>query len=294
MVKGMCIRAMSYSNGRRKRRKCLAFVLGGGGARGALQVGAMRALFEAGLKPDLLVGTSIGAVNATGLALWGVDLNGLDVLERTWRDAADAYLLDPRLSRLLLRCLLGRPNTRATQQIAQFFASKGITSDVRFEHIEGVRLGMVGSDLDAGQPVIYGTDPTQSVLEGLLASIALPPWFAPVEKEGRHIVDGGFLSNLPIEPALTMGATEIIALDLNEMDTLSGYWGDGFVQYVEKLSYALNLRHVALETALAKARGVPVRHVQLKCPTQTPLWDFDNYQELIRTGYEIAKRAVPT
>ena len=51
--------------------KCLAFVLGGGGARGALQVGAFRALFEAGYQPDLLVGTSIGAVNAAGLAIVG-------------------------------------------------------------------------------------------------------------------------------------------------------------------------------------------------------------------------------
>lgn len=51
--------------------RCTAFVLGGGGSRGALQVGALRALLEAGIVPDLLVGTSIGAANAAGLALWG-------------------------------------------------------------------------------------------------------------------------------------------------------------------------------------------------------------------------------
>ncbi|HUI87687.1 MAG TPA: patatin-like phospholipase family protein, partial [Anaerolineales bacterium] len=66
-------------------KKCLAFVLGGGGARGAMQVGALRALFEAGLKPDLLVGTSIGAINATGLALWGVDLAGVEALEHAYQ-----------------------------------------------------------------------------------------------------------------------------------------------------------------------------------------------------------------
>ena len=68
--------------------KCLAFVLGGGGARGAMQVGALRALIEAGLKPDLLVGTSIGAVNATGLALWGVSLAGIEALELNALDKA--------------------------------------------------------------------------------------------------------------------------------------------------------------------------------------------------------------
>jgi NTE family protein len=62
--------------------KCLAFVLGGGGARGALQVGALRALFEAGYQPDLLVGTSIGAANAACLAFWGVNMDGIAALER--------------------------------------------------------------------------------------------------------------------------------------------------------------------------------------------------------------------
>ena len=55
----------------------LAFVLGGGGGRGALQVGALRALLEAGLQPDLLVGTSAGAVNATYLAMRGFNLETL-------------------------------------------------------------------------------------------------------------------------------------------------------------------------------------------------------------------------
>jgi NTE family protein len=65
-------------------KKCLAFVLGGGGARGALQVGALRALLESGLRPDLLVGTSIGAVNAVVLALSGLDLAGVEALDRRW------------------------------------------------------------------------------------------------------------------------------------------------------------------------------------------------------------------
>jgi len=64
--------------------KCTAFVLGSGGSRGALQVGALRALLEAGIVPDMLVGTSIGAANATGLVLWGVNLDGLAALERVW------------------------------------------------------------------------------------------------------------------------------------------------------------------------------------------------------------------
>jgi len=68
--------------------------IGGGGARGAMQVGALRALIEAGFRPDLLVGTSIGAVNAAGLALWGVDLTGIEALERAYAQIASANLMD--------------------------------------------------------------------------------------------------------------------------------------------------------------------------------------------------------
>src|SRR5512136_436224 len=88
--------------------KCLAFVLGGGGARGAMQVGTLRALFEAGYKPDLLVGTSIGAVNAAGLALWGVNQDGVTSLEWAYQGCSEARLMDPP-GRLVWHTLSGRP-----------------------------------------------------------------------------------------------------------------------------------------------------------------------------------------
>jgi len=72
-----------------------AFVLGGG-AQGALQVGALRALLEAGLQPDLMVGTSVGAINATYLAVHGATLASLDGLIQAWHDAAAARLSDGR------------------------------------------------------------------------------------------------------------------------------------------------------------------------------------------------------
>jgi NTE family protein len=267
--------------------KCLAFVLGGGGARGAMQIGALRALLEAGFKPDLLVGTSIGAVNATGLALWGVDLAGIDALERAFREVADANLMDPRLARLMLRALFGRPNHHASQRVRGFFIAAGIAPDLRFDQMKDVRLGLIGSDLDSGRPVIYGQDPSQSVLDGLLTSIALPPWFAPVEKDGHIIMDGGALSNLPIEPALTMGATEIIALDLDDPRTEPGS-GHSLNQYLGKLAFALSRRHICLESALAEAKGVPIHCIELRSPEVTPIWDFSKCRDLVGIGYDVA------
>jgi NTE family protein len=72
--------------------KPLALVLGGGGARGALQVGAVRALLEADIRPDLLVGTSIGAINAAGLAIRGVAAATIPSMVEDWR-AATAVVL---------------------------------------------------------------------------------------------------------------------------------------------------------------------------------------------------------
>jgi NTE family protein len=273
-------------------KKVRAFVLGGGGARGALQVGALRALFEAGYKPDLLVGTSIGAVNAAGLALWGVDLVGVEALEKAYEEVSQAHLMDPRLARITLRALSGRPNRLASRQVEEYLTSKGITPELRFDQVPHAHLALIGADLNMGQPVIYGQDPGQSVLEGIMASIAIPPWFAPVQKDGHTIMDGGAFSNLPVEPALKLGAVEIIALDLNDPAFFSGNI-PGPNPNLEQLLFSVIQRQTRLEIALAEAQGVRVHYIELRSSPPTPVWDFSNYRELMQVGYEIAARKIP-
>jgi NTE family protein len=272
--------------------KCLAFVLGGGGARGALQLGALRALFEAGFKPDLLVGTSIGAVNAAGLALWGTDLAGIEYLERAYQEVADAHVMDPRLARITLRALSGRPNQHASRWVKAYLNSKGVTSDLRFDQVPHARLGLIGADLNTGQPVIYGQDTSQCVFEGIMASIAIPPWFTPLNKDGHTIMDGGTLSNLPVEPAMTLGATEIIALDLDDPEGMLGF-GIAQSQQLEKLVSSVTRRQARLELALAAARSVPVHYLMLKSSPPIPIWDFSKTRELTQVGYEIARKEIP-
>jgi NTE family protein len=270
---------------------CLAFVLGGGGARGALQIGALRALFEAGYKPDLLVGTSIGAVNAVGLALWGVNLDGVTALEWAYQEMAESGLMDSHLERLALRTLSGRPNYAGSQRVRKFMIGAGLSPDLRFGQIENVRLGLVSVDLNSSQTLIYGRDPTQSVLDGLMASIAIPPWFAPVEEEGRYIVDAGAVSNLPIESAIRLGATEIIALDLNDPASWIGNVRRSN-QQADHFIYTVLQRQRYMETAFAEAKGVPVDCVELRSSPAAPLWDFGAYKDLVERGYEIASRTI--
>jgi NTE family protein len=268
--------------------KCLAFVLGGGGARGAMQVGALRALFEAGYKPDLLVGTSIGAVNAAGLAFWGTNQDGITALEKAYQKMEEGHLMHQRPDQLAFRALSGQPNHHASQRIANLAISMGMGADMRFDQVPHARLAMIGTDLATGKTVIYGQDLNQPVLEGLLASTAIPPWFAPVEKDDQFIIDGGILSNLPIEPALTLGATEIIAIDLMN-DPASLYENAiGATQKLEKLVFAVLQRQACVETALAKAQGVPVHYIQLRSSPPIPIWDFSKHRDLIEIGYDMA------
>jgi NTE family protein len=264
--------------------KCLAFVFGGGGARGALQVGALRALFEAGYKPDLLVGTSIGAANAACLAMWGANLEGTTALEGVYRGMAEGRLMDTP-GRIVWHTLSGRP-FYTSKRTKEFLIAAGLTPELRFDQLQGVRVGLIGAEMGSGQPLIYGMDPGQSVLEGVLASCSVPPWFEPIESDDQLIVDGGALSLLPIEPALNMGATEIVAFDLSGSPTPSRPLRK--LSQLEKSIAAFTRREIYLETALAEAKGVPVHYMRLLSNPPIQMWDFSTYRDLIKTGYETA------
>lgn len=271
--------------------KCTAFVLGGGGSRGALQVGALRALLEEGIVPDLLVGTSIGAANSVGLALWGVNLDGLSELERIWEQVADGDMLDKRISQLIFRVMIGQPSDSTRKKVENYFLSIGISDVMTFHMTPYARLALISADLDTGQTVIYGQNQEDFVLEGLLASIAVPPWFKPVQKDGRMIIDGGLMSNLPIEPALHMGATEIIALNLNDPDLIPKE-NITLPQYFQKVLFAANRRQIQLETQIAEMQGVSVHSIDFHGLAKTPMWDFSDYRRLRQAGYEKAKKVI--
>jgi NTE family protein len=276
-------------------KRNLAFVLGGGGARGAMQVGALRALFEAGIQPDLMVGTSIGAANSAMLALRGTNLAGIETLELAYQHMADARLMDPNLAKFAWSTVSGRPNLRGSQYAREFLIGEGFSPEFRFGQIRDVRLATVAADLHTRQPFIHGLDPEQCVLEGVMASTALPPWFAPIEKDGHCLIDGGALSNLPIEPALALGATEIIALDLSDPGRLpEGNYSSNSNNnpFVKHLISAVAQREIALEIKLAAARNVPVKYIRLTSSPYVQTWDFSTYRDLFKTGYEIMQSEI--
>jgi hypothetical protein len=107
------------------------------------------------------------------------------------------------------------------------------------------------------------------------------------------LIDGGALCCLPIEPALGLGASEIIALDLLDFRGLRSM-PEGVAQFVYKYITAVENRQAELELALAAARRIPVRYLQLLAPEPVPIWDFKRSPELMNCGYELAWQAIPT
>jgi len=271
--------------------KKLVFAFSGGGARGALQVGALYALLEYGLQPDLVIGVSIGAANAAHLAVNGFSKEGLDKLVSVWHHAKASDLLPTNYIWLTVRAMFGRSSSDPSRHLKEFLIANGLHPDLCFTDISKPQLILISSDLNTGKPILHGEQKDDKILDALLLSTALPPWFMPDRKQERYLLDGGFVSQLPIESALKTGATEIVALDLidsREMNNI-GYGVRGFV---DRMIYSVETRQKTLELELAEARGVPVLYIGLAGETQIQIWDFRHTDALITRGYEITRRVI--
>ncbi len=269
----------------------LAFALSGGGSRGALQVGALYALLEEGLQPDFLIGASIGAVNATYLAIHGFSKTSLDTLAESWKQAYTADMLPTNYLWLTVRAMVGRSSKDPSLRLKEFFVTNGITPELQFAHLNHSKLYLVSTDLNTGQPIVHGQEIEDKVLDALLLSTALPPWFMPVRREERYLMDGGVVSNLPIEPALKMGATQIVALDLTDSREVLGQ-GDPVRGFLDRLIFSVEKRQLDLEIELAEARNIPLLYIDLTGEKPVPIWDFQHTEELMAAGYEITRREI--
>ena len=178
-----------------------AFVLSGGASLGAVQVGMLRAIAREGVTPDLIVGSSVGAVNGAWLAGSGVD--DLEGLARVWRGLGreDVFPLRPWLG---LRGFLGRRD----HLVPDDGLRRVVARNVRFRRLEDapVPLHVVTTELTSGAEVLLSSG---DVVDAVVASSAIPAVFPPVELDGQILVDGGVTDNAPITQAIALGADEV-------------------------------------------------------------------------------------
>jgi len=199
-----------------------AFVLSGGGARGALQVGALRALMEAGIRPDVVVGTSIGAWNGALLAREPT-LTGVDTIAAAWLSAHPTRVLlgmeppanSPVSAHATMRMLVaarriaaGHSSLYGDTGLRDFI--KRLVGDLTFEDL-ALPLRVIATDITHGTRAVFGSGPLGPAI---LASSAIPGIFPPVRIEDAVYVDGGALDNSSIETALALGARRLFVLDV--------------------------------------------------------------------------------
>jgi len=268
----------------------VVLVLSGGGMKAMAQVGVLRAMDEAGVKPTEIVGTSagalVGALVASGLAyeeivprVFGVGRHELAALAR-WsvlaRGLSAASVLKPQPMRDLLRGLL---------PVHAFAALR-------------LPLRVTAVDVDSGELVVFGsggrTDCT--VVEAVLASMALPVYLPPVVIGGRRFVDGGLLEVLPLDVAAAIPADLVVAVDVGPVaaapppGTLLGPALLAAHDRAMAVTMAAQ-RARAVEAWRADGRRAPLVMVE---PAVDPYgtFAFDRTAEFIEAGYRAGHEAL--
>ncbi len=179
------------------RRPRLGLALGSGSARGWSHVGVIRALEAAGVRPDVICGSSVGALIGAVYAAGELDRFEQWIRGLRWRSVL--ALLDMKIDGGLIE------GSRLVEFFRRHFADPGI---------EGLALpfGCVATDLATGAEVWLRDG---AVIESVRASAALPGLLTPVERDGTLLVDGGLVNPVPVSLCRAMGAEMVVAVDLN-------------------------------------------------------------------------------
>lgn len=181
-----------------------AFVLAGGGSLGAVQVGMLKALMAHGVKPDLVVGASAGAINGAYLAAC-LDSAGIDELERLWTTTHRRNIF-PMNIRTLVRVVVKRDFLLETDALKTL-----IERNLPYQRLEDavVPIHIVTTDFLSGEMVVLSSGPAA---QAIVASCSIPAAFPAVAIGKRYLVDGGLVSNTPIKLARDLGANRLIIL----------------------------------------------------------------------------------
>ncbi len=270
----------------RRRRDVVGFVLSGGGPLGALQVGALRALFEAGVIPDLVCGASVGALNATGIA-FEPSLLGVDQLEQTWRKLASDGLFPTRRFGFSWARFLARGNHVFDNTLMRALI-KATVGDRRFEDAR-IPIGIVATELNTGREHIFTSG---DITQPLIASAAMPGIFPPVQIDGATYIDGGVANNVPIAPAVAMGATTVFVLD----STARNHARRPLERPIDYMTHAFSLarsQRAVIEQPLLATR---VRLIQVPLPAldfYIPFTSLEHSARLIDMAHEVVSRWLP-
>jgi NTE family protein len=259
-----------------------AFVLSGGGSLGAVQVGMLQALDAHGVHPDLLVGTSAGALNAAYVAGHGSDAAALERLARVWVGLRrrDVFPLQPgRLAAAALR--------RAESICSDEPLRRLIGAHLPFERLEqaAIPLHVVTTDVASGQEVLLSEGPA---VDAVVASAAIPAVFPSVHIDGRDLIDGGVADNAAVSQALALGADTVYVLPTGFACALAQPPGNPLASALQALTLLIEQRLI-LEVG-HYAEHADIRVIPPLCPLSVPSTDFRYGQLLITQARAASER----
>lgn len=264
----------------------IAFVLSGGANYGALQAGALKVLLEQGIFPDMLVGTSAGALNAAWLAK-DPSLEGASKLEHLWIEHA------PRLYRpsngvgMLLQLIKGSDGLYSNQPL-QRLISKLIGPQTLFRDLSGPRLYLTSVRLRDGKFYVFGDYPGDRLLDGMMSSSAMAPFLPPWEVNGDTYTDGGLFAFLPLNVAIERGATEIYALEIRLTPTSES--PKGMLAQIMQIMLLVVERQKKEELAHVHANQlIRLHHLTLNPQNDPGFWEFSSAEAMIADGRRAAQ-----
>lgn len=190
-----------------------AFVLGGGGVLGAVEVGMLRALLERDITPDLVLGTSVGALNGA-LVARQPDLGVVERLTELWRGANEAgrEVYGDRPLRTVRRAVSTGTHIYSSKPLKQRLTEE--LGETTFEELP-VRLQVCAASIERAAEHWFSTGP---VVDAVVASAAVPGLLPPAKVGDEHFLDGGIVNSVPLGRAVALGATRVFVLQVGRFD----------------------------------------------------------------------------
>jgi NTE family protein len=254
-----------------------AFVLSGGGSLAAVQVGMLQALGEREIRPDMVVGTSAGAVNAAFVGAYGVGSDALEDLARLWRSMRRSTVFPLRADHGLLAVLGARDSLCSPTALAQFLADS--LPYTRLEHAS-IPVHVVATDVLTGRGVLLSTGDTVSAL---LASCAIPGVYPVVQRDGLALCDGALADVSGVLRAVELGADRVYVLAVGTACALDAAPRHPFSAALHALTLLLQQR--VLTDARSIADAIEVHVIPPLCPLTVSASDFGHATALIRRAH---------
>jgi len=250
-----------------------AFVLSGGASLGAIQVGMATALYDAGIRPDMVIGTSVGALNGAWLA-GGEPIDGLVDL---WGSLRTRTIFPARPLVGLRGFVGGRAHLTPNSGLRRV-----LEDHVPFARLEdaAVAFSVMATEVSTGRELRLDQGPA---IDAILASAAIPGVYPPVRIGGQTCIDGGIVNNTPISQAIDAGATDVWVLSTGYSCALPSPPRSALAMALHGLNLLIQQRFIA-ETA-HRTYPVPVHLIPPPCPiTVTPI-DFSQSAQLIERAH---------